>query len=70
MNQSRTPARRTQAIPGPVVQASGADVTGILARLAALESLATDQAAQIEAAQAELADHEARIAALEAGPTP
>lgn len=58
LNQSRNPRKRGQVAPGPVVQASEVDLLALVDRVAALETLTAAQALTI-------ADHEARIAALE-----
>lgn len=72
LNRSRLPERRAQVIPAPTVAASGTDVIALAARVSTLETLADGQAvtiadheARIAALEAQVADHEARIAALE-----
>jgi len=58
LNRTRVPVKREQVQPGPVVQADGVVQTDNTDRIDALETA-------LAAALVTIADHEARIAALE-----
>lgn len=72
LNRSRTPERREQITPGPARAVSGDQVGALTDRVQALEDLTAaqtlelaDHEARIAALEAQAADHEARISALE-----